>query len=438
MTSKNFNRAFAFVLAFCMLCTVPVMAEETELTVYPDVAYISINGTVTDTNNYANEQGFLYAPLRAVCEGFGYPVIWNEDRSIDITTQKVQEPKLNKTEYIMPQTQPAVITGYVNELTIRINEKQIETPHLLYNDTTYVPVSFFQTALNCYVYVDFSLGIAKIYAPDFVTFQEDEVMYLNGTMLTQTQYQDIATFLSQAMGGADVTPDVMVSELDYFCAVRQIGEKIVGDEGFDQFFMQNNFDTLMTQMGISDKEVFRDIILTVVYYEYILDASSLMAYYTPTEEDYEKQLDQSAYKSGHWMKAKHILIMKTEDDSAKKQAEEILAELRKNPEKFDELMNQYSEDPGSKTYPEGYLFTQGQMVDEFYNGTLPLKVNEISELVESQYGYHIILKVQEFENGVPYTEVKNELHQTFAQEQLNIDLNKAMAQTNIIVKKAEQ
>ena len=41
------------------------------------------------------------------------------------------------------------------------------------------------------------------------------------------------------------------------------------------------------------------------------------------------------------------------------------------------------------------------MVDEFYTGSLNLKVNEISDLVESQFGYHIIQKVAEYENGVP-------------------------------------
>jgi len=61
---------------------------------------------------------------------------------------------------------------------------------------------------------------------------------------------------------------------------------------------------------------------------------------------------------------------------------------------FDELMVIYSEDPGSQAQPEGYDFTAGKMVEEFENGTRALEYGEISEPVESSFGYHIILRLR--------------------------------------------
>ena len=56
-------------------------------------------------------------------------------------------------------------------------------------------------------------------------------------------------------------------------------------------------------------------------------------------------------------------------------------------------MNENSEDSGLSSYPDGYLFGPNEMVTEFEEGTRALAVGEISELVESTYGYHIILRL---------------------------------------------
>lgn len=58
---------------------------------------------------------------------------------------------------------------------------------------------------------------------------------------------------------------------------------------------------------------------------------------------------------------------------------------------FDQLMAEYNEDSGEPD--EGYTFGPGEMVDEFYDGTAALEEYEISDLVESQFGYHIIMRL---------------------------------------------
>lgn len=63
---------------------------------------------------------------------------------------------------------------------------------------------------------------------------------------------------------------------------------------------------------------------------------------------------------------------------------------------FDQLMNEHSEDgrdaEGNLAAPEGYTTTTGQMVAEFENAALALEPGQISGLVLSSYGYHIILR----------------------------------------------
>lgn len=117
---------------------------------------------------------------------------------------------------------------------------------------------------------------------------------------------------------------------------------------------------------------------------------------TPSEEDIQK------YFEDNYITAKHILITtvdpasgetKRTDEEAKKEAQSILDRINAG-EDFDTLMNQYSEDTGLSNNPNGYTFTEGQMVTEFYDGAKALAEDEVSELVKSSYGYHIIKRVK--------------------------------------------
>ena len=52
-----------------------------------------------------------------------------------------------------------------------------------------------------------------------------------------------------------------------------------------------------------------------------------------------------------------------------------------------------ADDPGMTTFPDGYTFTSGQMVQEFEDGTRALEDYALSDIVESSYGCHIILRL---------------------------------------------
>jgi len=92
-------------------------------------------------------------------------------------------------------------------------------------------------------------------------------------------------------------------------------------------------------------------------------------------------------------RASHILIAseKLGKDKAKARADELLMEIQKNPAAFADLARKNSDDPGSssKGGDLGY-FGQGAMVKSFEDATMKLKEGEISGVVESDFGFHII------------------------------------------------
>jgi len=108
------------------------------------------------------------------------------------------------------------------------------------------------------------------------------------------------------------------------------------------------------------------------------------------ERTYNDNIQQ--YSTPEQARASHILL-KTEgkDDAVvKKQAEDLLAQLKKGAS-FEELAKKNSQDEASAV-KGGDLdyFNKGQMVPEFDKAAFSLPVNQLSDLVKSNYGYHII------------------------------------------------
>jgi peptidyl-prolyl cis-trans isomerase D len=113
------------------------------------------------------------------------------------------------------------------------------------------------------------------------------------------------------------------------------------------------------------------------------------------KESYEANKDK--IQSDEQRHASHILIgfgvtaKESDKAAAKAKAEDILAQLKKNPKKFEELATKFSQDPGSAS-KGGDLgsFGRGAMVKPFEDAVFSMKVGQISDLVQSDYGYHII------------------------------------------------
>ncbi|MDE2428309.1 MAG: SurA N-terminal domain-containing protein [Burkholderiales bacterium] len=131
----------------------------------------------------------------------------------------------------------------------------------------------------------------------------------------------------------------------------------------------------------------------------VLNSEALAGQITVSDAEVQSFYDQNkkSYGTDEQRKASHILINASKNASdaekakAKAKAESLLAELRKNPSAFAKLAKENSQDSGSAAQGGdlGY-FGKGTMVKPFEDMAFKLKENEISDIVQSDFGFHII------------------------------------------------
>ena len=134
--------------------------------------------------------------------------------------------------------------------------------------------------------------------------------------------------------------------------------------------------------------------------EYIsLSADALLASEQVGADEIKSYYESNISKYGEpeQRRASHILIAvksgagDAEKAKARERAAQLLSELRKSPGSFAELARKNSGDPGSASQGGDLgFFSRGMMVRPFEDAAFRLKLNEISELVESDFGFHII------------------------------------------------
>ena len=128
----------------------------------------------------------------------------------------------------------------------------------------------------------------------------------------------------------------------------------------------------------------------------MVDQASLRAKATVTGQQIERSYNENAaqYSTPEQVRASHILIKTTgkaeEDETAKKKAEDLLAQIKKGAD-FAELAKKNSQDEGSGAKGGDLdFFGKGAMVPEFDKVAFELQPGQLSDLVKTQYGYHII------------------------------------------------
>jgi peptidyl-prolyl cis-trans isomerase D len=158
-----------------------------------------------------------------------------------------------------------------------------------------------------------------------------------------------------------------------------LGKVKLADDAARKFYDENS-----KQFETPDQARAEFVILSMDSLEVQVSEGEVKAWYDGHKDRYQQPEER---------RASHILIASETlgKDKARAKAAEVLQEVQKTPAAFADLAKKYSDDPGSAAQGGDLgFFGRGMMVKPFEDKTFTLKEGEISEVVESDFGFHII------------------------------------------------
>lgn len=178
-------------------------------------------------------------------------------------------------------------------------------------------------------------------------------------------------------------------------------------------------------------DYYRDMMSMNVIYQNLFNSE-----YGENGENLSDDIALAYGEENNYVTAIHILFKTVDDErneldeatvaEKKAKAEALDAELKAITDKdellakFKEYMNDISEDPGKTYMPDGYCFSTGVMVEVFDTATRALDEYEVSDVVESEHGFHIIMRLpQNLDITVSSSSTSGSLRYLAASEQFS-------------------
>jgi parvulin-like peptidyl-prolyl isomerase len=195
--------------------------------------------------------------------------------------------------------------------------------------------------------------------------------------------------------GIEVSEEDIQTEMEQIWSNPRFGGS---EEAFKDYIESQGFTMDMVRQDIRDGLIFQ------AYLEQVIDP----------EIDVPEEVLREAYKEPVSASVRHILLSTQgqnpeEKAETRKKMEGILKRARSG-EDFSELAKEYSEDPGSKEQGGLYEnFSRGQMVPAFDEAAFSEPVGSITDIVETQFGYHIIKILDRKSETRPFEEVRDSL-----------------------------
>ena len=203
---------------------------------------------------------------------------------------------------------------------------------------------------------------------------------------------------------------------------KQVDDQLAGIK--KRFPNETEFKNALNKMKLSEEEVKGQIKRGLSIKELIDQQITSKVVVTDEESKAYYDKNQQMFKQPEQIKASHILVKvdakadEAKKTEARKKIEEVQQKLKDGGD-FAELAKEYSEGPSSTKGGDLGYFGSGQMVKPFENAALALKPNEVSDIVETRFGYHII-KVFDTkpEQTLAYADVKDKITQRMKQEKV--------------------
>jgi foldase protein PrsA len=227
-----------------------------------------------------------------------------------------------------------------------------------------------------------SLVVVAIAVCIFLTTRSEAVAKIGSEKITK---DDLYTFFVDQSGAAAVDTLITKNIIDQEVKKEKVSVK---QEEIDEELQkliesyggQEAFDQQLASSGLT-QELLEEDIKTNVQIEKLLESEIKI-----TDEEMKTSFDENkdTFAQEEQVQASHILV----EDEAK--AKEVKSKLDAG-EDFAELAKEYSTDTGSaESGGDLGLFGKGAMVAEFEDKAFSMKVDEISDPVKSEFGYHII------------------------------------------------
>ncbi|CAM8349855.1 SurA N-terminal domain-containing protein [Candidatus Methylopumilus planktonicus] len=207
--------------------------------------------------------------------------------------------------------------------------------------------------------------------------------------------------LTETLKATSQQREVTVAE---FKTKEYMAKANISEKDMQAFYDQNKSKFLASEQVKAEFVVFS---LTSILPSITVSEDEVKAFYKTNADKYQNQQQREA---------SHILIAASknaapaEKAKAKAKAEDVLGQIKKNPKQFEELATKYSQDPESaKKGGDLGAFGRGMMVKPFDDAVFSMKVNEISGIVESDFGYHIIKLTKVIGEGGGFDAIKPQI-----------------------------
>ena len=290
---------------------------------------------------------------------------------------------------------------------------------------------FYWTAYNC-SYLEYQMNMLNYAYGMYADYIDAD----SGTVNWDLQFTEDQTLSEYAKAETDDTVlfyavvENLAAEMD--AGLTAEDETAIADNrasAVEEMGGEEEFVKYLAELGI-DEDTFARFSSTSFLFDNLTDlvlqeGSEL---YLP-EEDY----DQYATYADHILLATQDLTtgeaLSEEEIAEKRQtAEDLLAQLQASDDVvtlFSQLADEYSEDTGRETNPNGYIYTPGTMVTAFEDAAAALEPGQVSGIVESDYGYHIILRKDLSEGLADDPDMKRTLAQQYLQSLLEERMEEA-------------
>ena len=221
---------------------------------------------------------------------------------------------------------------------------------------------------------------------------------------------------------------IKVSKEDMDKELKNIIDKVGSKEKFNELLKQNGVSSAQFKKDLSDE----------VKIQKLVDSLSVVSISDKDAQKFYKE-NEDKFKNPDKVRASHILVsanyeelkakiaatpegkkmsaadldaaVKKEMADKKAKADKLLAEAKKNPKDFAKLAKENSDDTVSaKEGGDLGFFANEEMVEPFANAAFAMKPNTLSNVIQTPYGYHIILVTDRQKAGVePFDKVKSEI-----------------------------